>query len=92
MLKIQRSMNDGVVFTLEGQIDTEHVAELERLFGLENVADHIALNLQEVTLIDRDAVKFLARCEADRIELQSCPAYIRAWIDRENNKNGRGSS
>jgi ABC-type transporter Mla MlaB component len=92
MLQIQRSMNDGIVFTLVGQIETEHLSELQRLFELENVTDHIALNLQDVTLIDRDAVKFLARCEADRIELQSCPAYIRAWIDRETTPNGRGSS
>jgi len=83
MLKIQRSSNDGVVFTLIGRIELEHVGELQRLLGQEGVGRCLALNLQDVTLVDREAVKFLARCEADRIRLEDCPAYIRVWIDRE---------
>lgn len=83
MLKIQRSSNGGVVFTLIGRIEIEHVAELQRLFSLENADHRIALNLQDVTLIDRDAVKFLARCEAENIRLDNCPGYIRVSIDRE---------
>ena len=82
MLKIQRSTNGGVVFTLSGRIENEHVAVLQRLLSLEENA-HVALNLQDVTLVDRDVVKFLARCEADRIRLDNCHAYIRVWIDRE---------
>jgi hypothetical protein len=27
-------------------------------------------------------VQFLARCEADGVKLQNCPAYIRAWNDQ----------
>ena len=83
MLQIQCFSNDGVIFTLVGRIEIEHLAELQRLLGLENAADRIALNLQDVTLIDRDGVKFLARCEAHSVRLESCPAYIRAWIERE---------
>jgi anti-anti-sigma regulatory factor len=83
MLKIQRSTNEGVVFTLVGRIRVEHVAELQRLLSLEESRLPIALDLQEVTLIDREAIKFLAGCEADSIRLDNCPAYIRAWIDRE---------
>jgi hypothetical protein len=80
MLKIQRSSNPEVVFSLSGRIETQEVAELERLFGLEAVGQDIALDLREVTLLDRDAVKFLARCKAERIKLDNCPAYIREWI------------
>ncbi len=59
----------------------EDVAELQRLFEAE---DHnVIMNLKEVTLVDRDAVRFLARCEADRVKLEDCPAYIREWIVRE---------
>jgi len=43
----------------------------------------MALDLENVTLLDRDAVKFLASCEAESIKLDNCPAYIRAWIDGE---------
>ena len=83
MLKIQRSLSDGVVFTLIGRIEAEHVIELQRLLDQEGVDCGIALDLQDVTLIDRDGLNFLARCESDRIRLENCPSYIRAWINRE---------
>jgi len=38
------------------------------------------LDLREVKLADRDAVRFLARCEADGIQLKNCPPYVREWI------------
>ena len=43
----------------------------------------VALDLQEVSLADRDAVKLLALSEANGIELRNCPAYIREWIAAE---------
>ena len=89
MLKIQRSANDKVVFTLSGRIEAEDVAELQRLFDLEGEGDHLTLDLKDVPLLDRDAVKFLARREADGIQLDNCPAYIREWIEREKEHKNR---
>ena len=40
------------------------------------------LDLGDVTLVNEGAVKFLAGCEADRIKLKNCPAYVREWIER----------
>jgi anti-anti-sigma regulatory factor len=84
MLKIQRAA-DGqrVVFNLSGRIESEQVAELQRLFAVEADGVSLVLDLQEVELVDREAVRFLARCEAEGITLVHCPAYIRAWIERE---------
>ena len=90
MLKIQRSANGKIVFTLSGRIEAEDVAELRRLFDLETTDHHLALDLKDVTLVDRDAVKFLARCEADDIQLENCPPYIREWIERERDHYSRG--
>jgi hypothetical protein len=87
MLRIQRSFNDGVVLSLSGRIETEDIAELQRLLSLEAVDQEIALDLREVTLVERDAVIFLERCEEKRIKLENCPAYIRKWIDRDKNGN-----
>ena len=83
-LKIQRSADgDVVVFTLSGRIGAERLAELQSLFASE-VGDHcIVLDLKEVDLVDRDTVRFLARCAADNIKLENCPEYIREWISRE---------
>jgi anti-anti-sigma regulatory factor len=83
-LKIQRSANDGVViFTLTGRIQAEHLPDLNDLFELEGADQRIVLDLQEVKLIDRDAVKFLTQCEDAGARLDNCPAYIREWVWKE---------
>jgi predicted metal-binding protein len=58
------------------------VPELEKLIKAEDEADVITLDLQEVRLVDRETVKFLAACEARGIKLRYCPPYIREWIER----------
>jgi anti-anti-sigma regulatory factor len=87
MLKIQRAANGDVVFTLSGRMDAENVAELETLLGTEPKGRRIVLDLKDLTLVDRDAVSFLERCEADSVKLKNCPAYIREWITRERHGN-----
>ena len=87
MLKIQRSSNPGVVFSLSGRIEIEDAAELQRLLSLEAAGQDIAFDLQEVTLVDRDAVKFLARCASESIKLENCPAYVREWIATERKRS-----
>jgi len=86
MLNIQRSSTEAVVFSLSGRIEVDDIAELQRLFALEEAGHRIVLNLQNVTLADRDAVKFLARCEGDGIRLENCPSYIREWIGQERKR------
>jgi anti-anti-sigma regulatory factor len=83
MLKIQRTSNGQVVFALSGRIDEEHVAELETYITAEANAQSIVLDLKDVTLVGRDAVGFLERCEADGVILRNCAAYVREWINRQ---------
>jgi hypothetical protein len=81
-LRIERSVRQGIsVFTLSGHMKAEEAAELKALFD----ADHrtIVLDLRDVRLADRDAVKFLRSCERDGMKLENCPAYVREWMDRE---------
>jgi anti-anti-sigma regulatory factor len=87
MLKIMRAANGEVVFTLSGRMDAENIAELKALFGSETKGRRIVLDLKDLTLVDRDAVSFLAGCEADSVKLKNCPAYIREWITRERHGN-----
>jgi hypothetical protein len=42
-----------------------------------------ALDLAEVTLVDRDVVPFLAACELRGIELRHCPRFLREWVTKE---------
>jgi len=59
----------------------EHVPELKGLF--DRNYRHIILDLRDVRLADRDAVRFLRGCEADGMKLENCPAYVREWMNRE---------
>ena len=89
MLKIQRSANGRVVFTLSGRIEAEGVKELQQLLALETAEQHLVLDLRDVTLVNQGAVEFLAGCEADSIKLENCPAYIREWIERVKGRTKR---
>ena len=81
-LRIERSARQGfTVFTLSGNMGAEQVAELNQLF--DTYYQSIILDLQEIRLADRDAVKFLRSCERDGMKLENCPAYVREWMDRE---------
>jgi anti-anti-sigma regulatory factor len=90
MLKIQRSANGNVVFTVSGRIEAEDVKDLRQLLDLETAGQqHLVLDLRDVTLVNEGAVKFLAGCEADSIKLENCPAYVREWIERVKGRTGR---
>ncbi len=84
MLQIRRSEDMGLVtFTLSGRIDEEKVAELQKLLEAEAGGNSKAvLDLADVRLVYREAVKFLADCEADGVELRNCPPYVREWIGK----------
>jgi hypothetical protein len=82
MLRIRRSANGEVVFTLSGEIDNEDIAGLETLIKSEVNGLGIVLDLKNLTLVGRDAIGFLERCEADGITLANCPGYAREWITR----------
>jgi hypothetical protein len=64
-------------------MDVEDIATLESQFESEGEGRQIVLDLTDLTLLDRDAVRFLERCEADATKLTNCRSYIREWIERE---------
>jgi hypothetical protein len=79
---------DGKQTTIRlfGRMGPEHLGELKSL--IENSTPVVALDLDEITLVDVDAVNFLRRCEAAGIELRHCSPYIREWMDREQDREG----
>ena len=81
--RIERSTSGrGMTFLLSGEMDSDHVVELEALMAAESNRP-VSLDLAEVTLVTRDAMKFLARVEAAGAVLVNCPEYVRSWIDAE---------
>ena len=83
MLKLQRSSNGQVILALSGEIDNQDISELETQIKSEEKGRSIVLDLKDLTLVSRDAIGFLERCEADGVTLRNCAAYVREWITRQ---------
>jgi len=82
-LRISReSTLDAIVFALSGDMDQEHAARLQELLA-DEADGRVTLDLQNVTLVDRAAMKFLAKAESAGIRIVNCPGYVRSWIVAE---------
>jgi len=73
----------STIFILSGRIETDAIAELRRLLEPRTDWRDIVLDLKDVSVVDRDAMGFLARCEADGVKLENLTPYIREWMERE---------
>jgi hypothetical protein len=83
------STEQGLVLRISGRLAEE---DLELLRMALDGRRLIAIELAEVELVDRDAVKLLVAAEAEGIELRSCPAYIREWIIHERSHHIKGEN
>ena len=70
-----------LILHISGQITGKDVDLLRSL--LEQEGSVVAIDLKDVLLVDREAIKLLALCESNGVELRNCPAYIREWVTRE---------
>lgn len=82
--------DDGFfILALAGSVNEEVLPEIHRLIDRGRSTDgRVALDLSEVTLIDRTAARFFAEQVQRGIELMECPSYLQTWIFREITNNG----
>jgi anti-anti-sigma regulatory factor len=81
-LKIEKYADEySTTIRLIGRVQAEHLAELET--QIKESGSKIALDLEEVNLVDVEVVRFLGRCEEAGVTLVNCPPYIRDWIGKE---------
>ena len=80
--KIERQA-DGQHTTLRliGYLQAAHLEALQA--QLESNGPRTVLDLDEVTLVDIEVVRFLGTCEKEGTALLHCPPYVREWISRE---------
>ena len=71
------------VFILSGRIEASAITELRRLCEGETDLRDIVFDLKDVTVVNRDVMRFFIRCEADGVKLENCTPYIREWMERE---------
>lgn len=88
-LRIEESIEerfDGkrTILRLSGRIQSNHLDELKAQIRRKGPA--IVLDLENVTLVDVGAVRFLSLCESDGIDVLHCAPYIREWMGRERGR------
>ena len=71
----------GTTIRLIGRMRAEHLSELEK--QIKESESKIVLDLEELNLVDVEAVRFLGMCETQGVALLYCSAYIRNWIGKE---------
>src|ERR1700727_1336348 len=83
MLRIERRSKgrSSTNLKLSGRMQADGLSEL--LAEIKKCNPLPSLDLEEVTLLDRDSVRFLIGCEAEGIQLVNCPLYVQEWITRE---------
>jgi len=81
-LRIEKYSNGPrTTIRLIGRMRAEHLEELEKQIRVSGRA--ITLDLEEVTLVDLEIVRFLGDCEGRGATLLHCSPYIRDWIGKE---------
>ena len=82
MLRIERQSkgSSSASLKLSGRMQADRLSELRAEI---EKCNPVRLDLEEVTLLDRDSVRFLIRCESKGIRLVNCSLYVREWITRE---------
>jgi hypothetical protein len=67
-----------VLLHISGHLQEMHINMIDDILTKET--DPVAVDLGEVILADREAVKFLATLDARGVGLRSCPGFIREWM------------
>ena len=87
MLRIHRTPDPMVVFTVSGQLHADNVNELCHVVDAEPAGGVLVLDLTDLILADRDAVRLLRQYEdRGRVVLRNCPAFVRTWMAGENDR------
>jgi ABC-type transporter Mla MlaB component len=93
MLKItqQAEIPEIVRVSLSGHFTSEYVPEVEKaLVQNGNKSKTCALDLLNVTFVDRSAMEFLRAAQSQKIKLENLPSWVKRWIQLET-RNGDSS-
>lgn len=79
VLRIEQLTTESeTIFTLIGRIASPEVQQLKA--EMAEAPNRVALDLEQVAIVDLDAAHFLASAERQGITLRHLPQYIREWI------------
>jgi len=86
MLKITKQAEKARIcrVSLHGHFTGEYVPEVEKALSV-NGCKHgkLALDLRNVTFVDRAAMEFLCKAKSEKIRIENAPSYVTRWIEQE---------
>ena len=81
-LRMERfSVRCGTRIRLSGELRNEQLNDLRT--EIERGGPQVTLDLDELNLVDIDAVRFLNDCGAQGVRVTNCSPYIREWMYQE---------
>lgn len=91
MLKITHDSPaaDILRVNLYGLFTAEDVPEVEKLLARNKNAKRLAVDLTNVTFVDRAAMEFLRAAKGRKVKMENLPSYVKRWIEQES---GNGSA
>ena len=94
MLKITKDTekSDTVRVNLCGQFTREYVHEVEKALVQDgDKSKKYALDLMNVTFVDRAAMEFLRAIKSQGIKIENLPSYVIRWIKQEAGNSSSSS-
>ena len=89
MLKITTDDENPEFTTVNlcGRLTGEYVPEVEKELSRTGAGQKkLALDLAEVTFVDRAAMAFLCAARSRNIAIQNAPLYVGLWMEQEDRK------
>jgi hypothetical protein len=84
-LKIRRVAGKREIrICLSGQLRSEHLDQLKS--EVECGGQRVTLDLEELDLVDIEAIHFLNACETAGVSIVHCSPYIREWMLQERSR------
>ena len=86
MLKITKQAENPRInrVSLHGHFTGEYVPEVEKALSENGCkGGKVALDLRNVTFVDRPAMEFLRRVESKKVTIENTPSYVTRWIEQE---------
>jgi hypothetical protein len=85
-LRIRRLREDHCThICLSGELRCAHLVNLRA--EIARLGQPATLDLDEVSVIDIDGIRFLNECQAQGIQVVNCSPYIRQWMVQETRAN-----
>lgn len=71
----------SITLLLNGKFSEDAIPELaQSLSDAKQEHDSVVIDLSEVTLVDRHAVRYFSEQASEEVKLVNCPIYLRRWI------------